>query len=151
MHKSLSKYLSESKVLQIATVGEGKPWVCTVYFVVDEELNIYWLSEPNVRHSKNIETNSSVALTMAIKTDLPVIGLSAEGKVKIVKDLETVEMVMKKYIAKYNEGKQFVDRFKKGINKHHLYKFTPDRYVLFDEVNYPNDGSKNMKLSIKNE
>lgn len=144
MDELIKKYLSTSFILQIATIGESGPWVCSVYFVFDNELNIYWLSEPQVRHSKNIEQNQRTSITMAIKTDLPVIGLSAEGEAEIVKDLQTAENVMQKYIAKYDEGKQFLDRFKKGINKHQLYKFTPDRYVLFDEVNYPNDGSKDF-------
>lgn len=144
--KSISKYLDDYMVVQIATVGEEGPWVCSVYFVADDKLNIYWLSEPHVRHSKNIELDPRAAITMAIKTDLPVIGLSTEGKVEIVKDLETVEFVLNKYVDKYNAGEQFVDRFKKGINKHQLYKFNPDKYVLFDEVNYPDVGSKELKI-----
>ena len=135
------RYLENVYVMQLATAGGEQPWACTVYFVFDDKLNIYWLSLPDRRHSQEIEKNPKVAITMAIKQDLPVIGLGAEGVAEIVNDKKTVAAVIKKYIAKYNSGEKFYEKFLAGENQHRMYKLTPKKYVLFDEVNFPKDHS----------
>jgi nitroimidazol reductase NimA-like FMN-containing flavoprotein (pyridoxamine 5'-phosphate oxidase superfamily) len=33
----IQEYYAECKVAQLATVREGMPWICTVYFTVDQE------------------------------------------------------------------------------------------------------------------
>jgi len=138
----INDYLHQSFVMQLATVGgEGMPWVCTVYFVVDEDLNLYWLSWPTRRHSVELASNPKAAVTMPIKTDQPVIGLGAEGKVDIVRDINIIEQVMSKYVEKYSTGTEFVKNFKAATNKHAMYRFKADKYVLFDELNHPDAGS----------
>ncbi len=46
-------------------------------------------------------------------------------------------MVMQRYVDKYGEGRDFYDNFVSDTNQHVLYCFTPERYVLFDEVHFP--------------
>ncbi len=124
--------------MQLATVRDNKPWICSVYYVADDEQQrLYWLSKPERRHSQEIAQNSQIAVAIAVKADKPVIGIQAEGKATEVKDAETVKAVMQRYIDKYGEGKDFYNNFVDGTNQHSLYCFTPERYVLFDEINYP--------------
>lgn len=123
--------------LQVATVAAGQPWVATVYFVVDAQLNFYWLSLPTARHSIELNVNSRVSIAIAIKPDLPVIGVQAEGIAAEVTDIVTIGRVMPSYIKKYGAGKQFLQFAKKGTAKHRLYKFTPKNLQLFDERTYP--------------
>lgn len=127
--------------LQLATEYNGQPWVCSVYFVADEKLNIYWLSLPERRHSQELAQNPKAAITMPIKTSLPVIGLGAEGSVAQVTDLETVKNIMELYVQKYKEGSLFYQKFLTSQNKHQMYKFTPSKFVLFDEENFSKDDS----------
>lgn len=134
---AIQKFLDSHRVLQLATEADGQPWVCSVYFVTDDKLNVYWLSYPTRRHSRELETNNRAAITMAIKSDLPVIGLSAEGSVAPITDPKTVKNVMDRYVEKYNEGGLFYKNFLAGTNNHHLYCFKPTTYVLFDELNHP--------------
>jgi len=85
-----------------------------------------------------IMEDKHVAVAIAVKTDLPVIGVQGEGTVEVVTHAGTVKGIMEKYTAKYDgAGKDFYDIFVQGTNKHRLYRFTPERYQLFDEVNYP--------------
>ena len=142
----IKKYLKEPKLMQLATTKDDKPWICSVYFVVDEDSNIYWLSETHRRHSKEIEENSNVAVSMAIKTDLPVIGLQAEGKAMRVSNLNTIRKVMTRYVKKYGLGKDFYKRAVKGINKHKVYKMTVKKYSLFDEVDFPKSSPQEWVL-----
>lgn len=131
--KRLHRYLQQGRLLQLATARGVQPWVCTVYYVADAENNLYWLSYPTRRHSQELAQNPKAAVTVVVKPDLPVIGVQAEGGVSIVKDQTTVKQVMGLYIVKYNEGQKFYDNFLKGINKHQMYCFTPQRFVIFDE------------------
>lgn len=136
----LKNYVEQGTVMQLATVANDKPWICTVYYVADEGMNIYWLSFPSRRHSREIAENAHVAITIPVKFDTPVIGVQAEGSASVVNDLDTILTVMKQYTQKYDVGHDFYDNFMNGTNQHHLYKFIPKTFVLFDEVNFPEQG-----------
>lgn len=137
MEKAKEYLQSDAPVMQIATVSDDKPWIASVYFVADSELNVYWLSWPQRRHSVEVSANAQVAATVVIKTDRPVIGVQLEGHVEGVLDAKVVRAVMELYVAKYNEGKQFYDAFVAGTNKHRMYRLRPRAVQLFDEVHFP--------------
>ncbi len=131
------EYLQHSgTIMQLATAYDDKPWVATVYFVADDELNVYWLSWPERRHSREIAEQADVAATVVIKTDRPVIGVQLEGTATEVQDAGEVQQVMERYVAKYGEGQKFYDAFVAGTNKHHMYKLAPSAVWLFDEVEH---------------
>ena len=134
------------RMMQIATASGDQPWICTVYFVEDDDLNLYWLSFPTRRHSQEIAAHNKVAVAVPIKFDKPVIGIQAEGVAEPVTDGRVVADVMRSYVERYNSGQQFYDLFVKGQNQHVMYKFTPSKYVLFDEVSFPGDARKEISL-----
>lgn len=131
----IKDYLYGADVMQLATVRDGQPWICSVYFVLHEH-NLYWLSLPSRRHSQEAVMNDKVAVAVAVKPDMPVIGIQMEGAVSEVDDAETVEAVMAKYVEKYDAGHDFHDNFRSSTNQHHMYRFMPTGIVLFDEVNF---------------
>jgi uncharacterized protein YhbP (UPF0306 family) len=95
----IKKYLREGRVMQIATSIDSRPWVCTVYFVPDEQHNLYWLSLPARRHSLEIAKNNKIAIAIAVKFDKnPIIGIQSEGSVAVVGDEETVKKVLPAYV-----------------------------------------------------
>jgi uncharacterized protein YhbP (UPF0306 family) len=142
----IQKYLQQARMMQIATVDADQPWICTVYGVEDEDLNLYWLSLPSRRHSEEIAMHNKIAVAVPIKFDKPVVGIQAEGRAEVVKDAEQIRKVMKIYVEKYNAGKQFYDNFIAGKNEHWLYKFTPSNFVLFDEITYKEDTRKEWRI-----
>lgn len=142
----IKNYMVQGKVMQIATVSGGQPWVCTVYYVEDDQLNLYWLSFPSRRHSQEIAAHNKIAITVPIKLDLPVIGIQAEGTAAVVNDRKTVAEVMKRYVERHHEGHRFYDNFVVGKNLHALYKFSPSRFVLFDEVNLLANSPKELRV-----
>lgn len=142
----IRQYLPKGRMMQIATVSGDQPWICTVYFVEDDDLNLYWLSLPTRRHSQEIAAHSKVAVAVPIKFDKPVTGIQAEGFAEPVTDKQTIADIMRRYVDRYNSGQQFYDLFVAGQNQHVLYKFTPSKYVLFDEVTFPDDGRKEINL-----
>jgi uncharacterized protein YhbP (UPF0306 family) len=132
----IKEYSTKSKMMQLATAVDSKPWISTVYFVVDETFNFYWLSLPTRRHSREIEINDQVAITVPVKVGRPVIGIQSGGKASVVKNADTVKKIIEVYTDKYDEGREFYEKFKAGTNEHQLYVFEPDNLVLFDEVNF---------------
>lgn len=148
LQKQIITYLEQGRLAQLATARDNRPWVCTVYYVVDEHLDIYWLSYPTRRHSQDIAANGRVALTVAIKPDVPVIGVQMEGVAREVEDVATIARVMKLYVQKYGVGRSFLSRFELGANKHRLYRLRSERIVLFDEVNFGSDNPQELQLSV---
>lgn len=132
--------------MQLATVYDGTPWVCSVYYVTDKAGNVYWLSYPDRRHSQELTANPQVAVTVAVKQDMPVIGVQAEGTARAVTDIKTIAKVLPLYIAKYGVGRQFVQKFLEGKNRHVLYVFAPKRCVLFDEQTFGQDNAQEILL-----
>ncbi len=142
----IKKAVDEGKLMQLATVEGGRPWVCTVYYVGDEDYNLYWLSLPDRRHSLELERDPHAAITIVVKHDKPVIGVQAEGTVDTVNDPELVKKIMQSYVDKYSAGKDFYDNFVAGRMLHRLYRFTPSRYSLFDEVNFKDSSPEEWRL-----
>lgn len=133
--------------MQLATAAMplGQPWICTVYFVIRDGC-FYWLSYPERRHSRELADNPKAAVTIAIKQDLPVIGLQAEGEVTEVTDLSEASRVLARYVKKYGSGQQFIELLKHGSNHHKLYKLTPARVMLFDETQKNQPAYREIKL-----
>ena len=51
--------------MTVATVGsDGTPWASPVFYVPDEDYNLYWTSETTARHSENIRATWSAAIVI---------------------------------------------------------------------------------------
>jgi uncharacterized protein YhbP (UPF0306 family) len=131
-------YLSENKIMQLATSRDGRPWICNLHFVADEKSNVYWLSKPSRRHSEDIDANPPTAITIAVRTEKPLIGVQAEGEAHVVTDEGMVRSVMELYVERQGTDKGFADTIIDGSNEHKVYKFTPKRFSLFDQKNFAN-------------
>lgn len=57
----IREYIGKTVHMSLATVADNKPWVCEVHFAYDDELNIYWRSSADRRHSKELLVNPNVA------------------------------------------------------------------------------------------
>ena len=52
--------------MSLAVQDEGGLWVSDVVYIFDDNFNLYWMSDPEVRHSKAVIKNSQVAGTITI-------------------------------------------------------------------------------------
>ncbi len=134
----IPNYLKEARMMQLATCANNQPWNCTLYFASDREMNIYWISKADTRHSQEIAQNPKVALAIPVKfDDLTVVGLQAEGEANIVEDANEIKAKVKLYSDKFNRGEDWYQEFLESKNPHKLYRFKPTRFVIFDRVNFP--------------
>lgn len=60
----VKKYLIDHLQMVVATYGKF-PWICTVYYAVDEDLSIYFLTSPSTIHSEQVAQNPKVAVAIA--------------------------------------------------------------------------------------
>lgn len=133
------KYLKEGRVMQLATHHGEDVRVNSLYYVSSDDMkSVYWLSEPRRRHSQDILTNPRVGGAIAIKTDMPVIGLQFIGDASEVTDMDEIKNVVDAYNEKYEDSVEgLYERFVAKKNKHHLYKVAIREMEIFDEVNFP--------------
>jgi uncharacterized protein YhbP (UPF0306 family) len=127
-------YLNQAQVMQLATAVDNQPWVISVHFAADEQLNLYWLSSPGRRHSQEIDKNPKAAATIPVKfPENPVIGLSVEGNAQIVSSAEAIDTFDKKF----GLSKDFKKKLQDNSAGEKMYCLRPSLFVLFDQVNYP--------------
>ncbi|WKZ23862.1 MAG: pyridoxamine 5'-phosphate oxidase family protein [Candidatus Dojkabacteria bacterium] len=59
------RILTEVRYLSLATLGDNsQPWISTIFYAYNKNLDFIWMSKKDTRHSQNIEKNPSVALNM---------------------------------------------------------------------------------------
>lgn len=137
----VSDYLAEQHMMQLATVNNGRPWCCSLYYVHDADKNLYWASFPTRRHSQEIENNPSVAVAIPIKHQKgqKVVGIQMEGHAKKLAPTPANRSIVEAYAHKFGRTEEWVNSFTAGENQHQLYRFTPASIVLFDDINSPDN------------
>ena len=139
--KLVDQYLGQQHMMQLATSIGGQPWCCSLYYVHDVDRNLYWASWPTRRHSEEIAVNQNVAVAIPIKhtNGEKVIGIQMEGQAAMVSPNAKNRPIVEAYAKKFGRDESWVDDFTAGRNKHQLYKLSPKKIVLFDDVNFPED------------
>ena len=62
----IKEVLEKGYLMSLGTVDEGGVWVADVLYLFDGELNLYWMSDPDCRHSQAILKNPNVAGTITV-------------------------------------------------------------------------------------
>lgn len=58
--------LDQGYLMSLGTLVDDNVWVSDVICIHDDDLNIYWMSDPDARHSKAIEAHPQVAGTITV-------------------------------------------------------------------------------------
>ena len=97
------KYLKEHYTMTIATAEGETPWAASVFYANDG-FTLYFLSDPESRHSENIAGNPVVAVT--INEDYhdwrKIKGIQMEGKAELVTTEDQVARAVETYVNKYS-------------------------------------------------
>lgn len=124
--------LRKGHLIHLATIDDDGPWVSDLVFVHDDDLNIYWQSHEDYRHSKAILKNQRVAgsITISNKSKEPNeciqiagIGSKIDGEVYEL----TVKDLTKRNHELVPEGTQHL------ADGWSWYKFTPTKIDLIYE------------------
>lgn len=142
----VKKYLGQAMVMQLATVNQGQPWICTVHYAFDDDFNMYWVSLTSRRHSADLAKDPSAAVAVVVKApEHPVIGIQMSGKAGLVDDDEEIKKAAALYAARHQSKKEFVDGVLSKQAPFRLYRFKPDSGALFDEVDFPDNPRQEWK------
>ena len=133
------KYLDEIPLMQLATSRENQPWVVNVYFAMDNQHSIYWLSQNTRRHSQDIIANPKVAGTVHMPYEVGVPGRAVQfqGEALAVPRAE-IETQFQAYAEKFNKH-SMLEKLLDEFSPHTLYKLLPELFVLYDEHNFPDE------------
>ena len=62
----IKKVLDDGYLMSLATADDGGVWVADVIYIYDDDFNLYWMSHPDVRHSRALYVNPQVAGTITV-------------------------------------------------------------------------------------
>ncbi len=137
LKQEIYEYLKTQRLMAVATYGET-PWIANVYYVHDEELNLYFLSKKNKEHCLAIDKNDQVAVAIADSHQPlkpPQVGVQLYGTAKKVNLLDQVGWMFQmwnKLIAPdadefLENPQQFLDA---GLAS--IYRITPKKIKFFN-------------------
>ena len=123
---SLCAFLEHHPILSLATAGEndGRPQVTPLFFASDDQINLYWFSDPDSRHSVNLADWEDASITIyAVTWDWANIqGVQIEGDALTVTDDDERERATALYRAKFSHDNA---RFAELLDHSILYALRP--------------------------
>jgi len=108
--EKVSAFLAAQTTLSLATTNaDGAPHVCDVFFAHDENLAIYFLSDPKTRHLQNLQRDARVSATVHATTRgwEQIRGVQIAGEARRVDETERAR-AYELYARKYPFVKQWL-------------------------------------------
>lgn len=144
LRKLIVDYMTEQKLMQLATISETGPWTCSVWQAFDDDLNIYFFSATNRQHSQEIEKDGRVAGALAkphTVSDAPR-AVQFSGTAERLTNEADIEKARSVYEGRIFD-KATIDALIANEERPHVfYKITPNKFVLFDTVNFPENSRR---------
>lgn len=140
--KLLFDYLKSQHTMSLATYA-GELGICTVFYAIDDDWNIYFVSPEDTHHSRNIFNNSSVACnivnTNQVLTDKKV-GAQVYGSAERIKGLDMIKQALN-YWQQVNSGASGIsfENIKNNITEARMWKIIPGKIQFFNQELYGDD------------
>jgi len=130
-------FLKIQKLMAVATYGDF-PWIASVYYTFDNDLNLYFLSSPSTLHCKFIQQNSQVAVSIADSAQSiakPKKGLQVWGIAEQISDAAKIMHALKMwkdFLGVIDQELTYKNMVTKVVSGR-MYRITPKRIKLFDQ------------------
>lgn len=104
VEKVIKDYIKNVLHMSLGTCVDNKPWVCEVHFAYDDEMNLYFGSDANRRHSQEIAINPNVSGTIHEPHTLEMKprGLYFEGTAEMLTDVASDHPAHKLFMGRFN-------------------------------------------------
>lgn len=136
LQQLVEQFLKGNKHMQLATLHDGRPWLCTVYYAFDDDYNLHWMSARERGHSRDIITDSRVAVTVLNDPERKQ-ALQMVGEASEVAD-DQIERAHELYTAKFGPKEYDLETMKLHHPEGRAYwMFRPSEIWLWDEVDFP--------------
>ena len=150
-HKTeLFTFLKSQNLMSLATFGDTIS-NCYIYFAIDEDFNMYFISEPDSTHCKNIAIHNQVACVVADSHQLvrsKKIGAHILGVVEDVSGIDRFEAILELWNST-NPGMESlisINNFRNKILNSRAYKIRPTEIKFFNEELYGEEGFEILSL-----
>lgn len=119
-------YMREHNTLTLATEKSSIPFVCSLFYV-NNELELYFVSESKTQHAQNIAENPAVGVTISEdhRDWRAITGIQLEGSCEMLGASQSVRP-----LAMYAQKFPFVASLSAAMAKVKFYKITP-RWIRF--------------------
>lgn len=110
LREKVLTYLKDHNAMSLATLSEGQPWAAAVFYVHDDRLNLYFLSDPKARHCQQLMKNPrvSVAINEDYRDWRQIKGIQIEGTAaKVISPVEKAK-ALTLYLFKFPFVKDFI-------------------------------------------
>ena len=138
--KSIKQILSSNTLFSMSSINkDNTPWINTAFYSFDENLNLYFLSDPNTIHTKNISDKKTVAVNIFDSHQKPEDekkGLQLIGECHKINDEKEIFSAIKNYGKKYLSFGNLikaVNDIAKNKMKARFYKIEINYISIFDE------------------
>ncbi len=139
--ESLRHFIRSHFTLTLATAVGSTPWAAAVYYVSDDALNLYFISDPQSRHVREGLQSGHVAVAIhgAHQPWTTLTGVQMEARIAIVPAQER-ESVERLFLARFSDvawamrhpvgpgGSRVAEKFAASC----FYRITPVRARLID-------------------
>jgi uncharacterized protein YhbP (UPF0306 family) len=134
LKQRVREVLEQTHLMSLGVVDEGGVWVSDVIFVFDDDLNVYWMSDPEARRSRAIEKTGRAAgtITATTKSGEPNFGIQFEGAAEKINGPRH-DLAVKHYAKRGKAAPLETDDVLDGDA---WYKLTPTKLRLIDETNF---------------
>ena len=140
LKKHILRYLENNRLMALATSKNDIPWVATVFFAYDQDLNIYFISRPETRKTQHLQVNPNVSVVVnhhQPKSGL-VKGVQLEGTAQVLdknKEIKELEIFKKRH--------NWADEY---LHNHELYKIIPKKIYYLDDELFGPGGREELEL-----
>jgi len=138
--KDVFDFLRLHKLMTVATYGDH-PWIASVFYSFDKDLNIYFISTPTTIHGRQMEKNKKVAAAIADSHQKPSDvkrGLQIYGVVERISSINKINYAIRlwKDFLNVHSPDISLENMKKGLYKGRMYRLTPKKIKLFDQEKF---------------
>lgn len=145
-------FLGEYKFMTVATCGEF-PWIASVYYTFDNNLNLYFLSSPTTLHAKQIEKNNRVSVSIADshqEINKLKRGIQLSGIAKQISDVAKMKHALSLWKSSLDvrDPELTYENMVKKIVTGRMYIIKPLRIKLFDQKLFPVDDGREPVLIL---
>lgn len=109
----VSSFLRKHTTFTIATLDQdAQPQAASLFYVSDDAINLYWISDEKSRHSQNLERSSRIAATIHNETwdwrDIE--GLQINGQARRLVAPDAIDRAWMLFRHKFPFASEFADR-----------------------------------------
>ncbi len=147
--KELKKYLDSHNLMTLAT-GSNLPWVSIVYYAVDKEFNLYFVSSPKSKHCQDIDKNNKVACAIYdshTKNSEKKVGIQLVGSAQEIKGWEKTNKILAMWHRAAPGAEEIVNlkNMMAKVISSRFYKITPTKIKFFNQHLYEEAKEFNLK------